>query len=120
MEDFISYQEALALKELGFNDLCRYSYYQDGSVGSELSLINYNISETLCSRPTFSQSFRFFRKNYNIDSWIEKYLNDEFYIFQIPFANFEKIQGYFETYEECELKCLQELIKITNKIKSFH
>ena len=62
--------------------------------------------------PMYSQCFDFFRKKYNLFCWIEKFHKDETYIFQIPPANFTKIQGHFKTYEEAELACLIKLIEI--------
>jgi hypothetical protein len=58
---FVPYDLACLLKTKGFNLLCKYSYYQDGTVGSEVGWINYNQSETLVSRPMYQQVVDWFR-----------------------------------------------------------
>lgn len=57
---FVTYKQALALKEIGFDVTCLYSYYQDGTIASELKSINWNLSDTLCSAPIKSQVFEWF------------------------------------------------------------
>ena len=114
-KEYIPYEQALALKELGFDEPCLAYYHEDGI------LINYpQMSKNKglmtilnrCSAPLFSQAFRWFREKYDLFCWIEKFHKDETYIFQIPPANFTKIQGHFKTYEEAELACLNKLIEI--------
>ncbi len=105
-KEFVPYGLAVKLKELGFNEPC--FGYRDG-IGHLM------IKETPhggISAPTYSQAFRWFREKYDLFCWIEKFHKDETYIFQIPPANFTKIQGDFKTYEEAELACLQKLIQI--------
>jgi hypothetical protein len=63
---FVTYKQALALKEIGFDAPCLYSYYQDGTIASELKSINWNLSDTLCSAPIKSQVFEWARKTHNI------------------------------------------------------
>ena len=70
-----------------------------------------DIHLTVCN----SMAFRWFREKYDLFCWVEKFHKDETYIFQIPPANFTKIQGHFETYEEAELACLEKLIEIVEE-----
>jgi hypothetical protein len=117
-EDFVPYDESMELKKLGFDEPCYEAYNIDGNGGeSGIPAENYNYRLDVISRPTISQAFRWFRDNYNLNSWIEKYTKEDPYIFQIPSANFEKIQGYFGKYEEAELACLRKLIKIAKERK---
>lgn len=58
---FVPHDLALILKAKGFNTRCIYSYYEDGSVGSEIGWINYNQSDTLVSRPLYQQVVDWFR-----------------------------------------------------------
>ena len=111
-KDFIPYEEALALKELGFDETC--FGYRDGSG----RLMIKEIHHCVISTPTFSQAFRWFRDKHGLVSWIsfridlpKKYLwyitdvkniatRDGDYIFDI----------LIESYEEAELACLKKLI----------
>ena len=125
-KEFVTYTQALDLKELGFDEPCFGTYLS--SLQSDWKVYelilemgmneefednrNVYLSEGACSAPTFSQAFRFFREKYKLFCWIEKFHVDETYIFQIPPANFTKIQGHYKTYEEAELECLKKLIEI--------
>ena len=124
--EFVPYNQALKLKELGFDEPC-FGFYQleYGEIrpimvddNEQYRLTGYRtcknseIPKHYTSAPTFSQCFRWFREKYELFCWIEKFHVDETYIFQIPPANFTKIQGHYITYEEAELACLDKLIEI--------
>jgi hypothetical protein len=114
-KEFVPYKQALALKELGFNEPCFGWWFAD----EEMLIIDKSTkstSENIIQAPLFQQAFRWFREKYDLFCWIEKFHKDETYIFQIPPANFTKIQGHFKTYEEAELACLIKLIEI---VKNF-
>ena len=121
-KDFVPYEEALALKELGFNEPC-FGVFPEGSklvkINGEPRNWNDNvINGETTSAPTFSQAFRWFRDKRGLVSWIsfridlkKKYLwyitdvkniatRDGDYIFDI----------LIESYEEAELACLKKLI----------
>lgn len=61
-KDFVPYDEALELKELGFNELC-FGYYEHQT--KELDTISSEVCERLCKHnthikaPTFSQAINF-------------------------------------------------------------
>jgi hypothetical protein len=111
-KEFIPYEQALALKELGFDEPCfgRYdslkvlvtisrpksnSYYK-GSVPSFLAT------------PLYQQVFRWFRENHSIFSSVDVnyrykiYVNDEFFEESIT----------YNSHEEAGLECLKKLIEI--------
>ena len=104
-KEFVPYEQALALKELGFDEPC---LIKDTEQGEDCAIYYVHDNGT----PTFSQAFRWFREKYKLFCWIEKFHVDETYIFQIPPANFTKIQGHYKTYEEAELECLIKLIEL--------
>ena len=126
--EFIPYEQALALKELfdePYLGECFGEYRQwDGGKpylqlyqdldGCSKDPADYEYT-TECIAPTYSQAFRWFREKYDLFCWIEKFHKDETYIFQIPPANFTKIQGHFNTYEEAELACLKKLIELSTE-----
>ena len=112
-KEFIPYQPAFALKELGFNEPC-FGWYNGLSKLLVNSLYSTQINELNgdIQAPLYQQAFRWFREKYELFCWIEKFHVDETYIFQIPPANFTKIQGHYKTYEEAELACLIKLIEL--------
>jgi hypothetical protein len=117
-KEFIPYEQALALKELGFDEPCFGWWFAD----EEMLIIDKSTkstSENIIQAPTFSQAFRWFRDNYNIDCYIRgrKSMSYEFIISGIAIPNSSgknTKNSYFvyDTYEEAELACLIKLIEI--------
>ena len=80
-KEFIPYEEALALKELGFDEEC-ICFYKDGKLqtvdqhwGTSLSGISkrsgYRIDDLILT-PLFQQAFRWFRENYGLESHVNR------------------------------------------------
>jgi hypothetical protein len=114
-KEFIPYEQALDLKELGFDEPC--FGYRDG-VGH---LMIKSMPHSAISAPTFSQSFRWFREKHNILATI--YSNASGYLFEWHdsiggthrgWSEYEGPNegGVWDTYEEAELACLNKLIEI--------
>ena len=113
-KDFTPYEEALALKELGFNrrTLAQYNTRR----GNEWILTldfsgegQYPKGSSACIAPTFSQAFRWFREKYDCHHTIQhnkKYVG----IAYSSVVNFSIDE--FNTYEDAELECLKKLIEI--------
>lgn len=115
MKDFVPYNEAIKLKELGFDEEC-FKYYTDTG---ELYLSNlYGIHA-----PTFSQAFRFFRKKHDLFSCVELRLSFPiryyFIIDEIGNGDFvyhtEDDTILYDKYEDAEIACLRLLIEIAKK-----
>jgi hypothetical protein len=67
------------------------------------------------STPLYSQVFKWFRNNYNLDGWVVPYKNlddDKSYSFIIDLLDYTEYCGEYGTYEIAELECLRKLIKI--------
>ena len=112
MKDFVQYEEALALKELGFDEPCF------GWFASDRTLVKEFTEKTdFTLAPTYSQAFRWFREKYNLKSCImfrtSMEDNKEYYDWLIKGQ--EVVYRHFNTYEEAELACLQQLIKIVKE-----
>ncbi len=116
-KEFIHYEQALALKELGFDEPF-FGYYVELRNPQEGILVidkcENGIDGVLA--PTFSQAFRWFREKYGlvVDWSHEKNYHVGSYI-GICVKNInhkEPIFGIYETHEEAELDCLKKLISI--------
>ena len=110
-KEFIPYTEALALKELGFDEPCFGCYDEKGVFGlTVMSIKQYyiNIKEDTwnCSAPLYQQAFRWFREKYDLNYVIVK---AESWFYTINGCN---TQEGFNTYEEAELACIDKLIEL--------
>jgi hypothetical protein len=127
--EFISYEMALKLKELGFKEQC-FSFYdiQKKLYESEgYYKIGYNVLNEEVIAPLYQQAFRFFRENYQWQSSIEATkdqhnheLGYNYWIWNpqtgeehhtMP-KNRPSGDWMFKTYEEAEVECLKKLIEI--------
>jgi hypothetical protein len=123
MKDFTQYPEAFELKELGFNEPCFGYYHEDMSI-SYTGIFGQNTNSfwlpspnKIFTAPTYSQAFRWFRKEYALESYIRANLCVDVpktYQFNID-DNIDDI--WYETYEEAELACLKKLIEIVKGFK---
>ena len=123
-KEFIPHQESVKLKELGFDEPC-FGNWQDMKEETPWFSKSYADNQNqyygqLCSAPTFSQAFRFFREKHGLKSWIEEHTENS-YIYEIrphKLADYKEGEIYvYVTYEEAELACLKKLIEIVKKIK---
>jgi hypothetical protein len=113
MKDLTLYQEALELKQLGFDEPCFGWFASDRTLVKE---VTEKTDFTLA--PTFSQAFRFFREKYNINtviSWRDDLLNYDISLTEMKKHGYFYYKDNFTTYEEAELQCLQHLIKIVKE-----
>ena len=112
MKDFVPYQEALELKQLGFDEPCFGWFASDRTLVKE---VTEKSDFTLA--PTYSQAFRWFREKYNLKSCIifrtSMEDNKEYYDWLIKGQ--EVVYRHFTTYEQAELACLQKLIELVKK-----
>jgi hypothetical protein len=119
-KEFIPYQEALELKELGFDEPCLEAYDKNGikyhshKTDKLFTALNSNLS-TQCSAPLFQQAFRWFREKYQLHSYIEgAYPWFRFYIK----TEDNVYEGHKHlSFEEAELACLKKLIQIVKENK---
>jgi len=110
-KEFVPYEEALAMKKLGFDETCLKGYCLNNpnSYLCDYPISDYDLDRLECDAPLYQQAFRWFRKVHNIHLLpVEMYP----YIWSID--------GYSETYssfEEAELDCIRRLIEIATKKK---
>ena len=132
-KEFIPYEQALALKELGFDEPCFGAW-----VNNELFITEnekpkiQSLSINQCTAPLYQQAFRWFREKHNIHAeitWSPSYEYDpgewSDAIYEITFVDIsytkewkaespdmQRSDGKQLTYEEAELACLKKLIEI--------
>jgi hypothetical protein len=117
-KEFVKYMEALALKELGFDEPC-FAWYVSEKYGLEFGkVIQSHLIGDAVVAPTYSQAFRFFREKYGLYSCI-MYSSDGIikggYSPMIDIMKPHKAIldfNNYDTYEEAELECLKKLIEI--------
>ena len=110
-QEFIPYQQALELKELGFNEPCFAWFILEGD-GAKSTLVLEKCPKQdigLCLAPLYQQAFRWFREKHKL-SGIPTHQSYEIYNLETE----ECINEIYpiDTYEEAELECLDKLIEI--------
>jgi hypothetical protein len=125
-KEFIPYEQALELKELGFNEPCLAFY--DGKGTNQVYYNNvrngsgdyepFKNTERLkwFGAPLYQQALRWFREKHNICGYIIETTNKYNKLdgkFQYGISN--SYYDVYDTYEEAELACLNKLIELIKK-----
>ena len=116
-KEFIPYEQALELKELGFDVECL-SYWEGESFSHHLATIEGD--DYIIPAPLYQQAFRWFRDKKLSDSYIYRYqdrtdgsinygysITNDYGIEETRF-----IKENYTSYEEAELACIKQLIEI--------
>jgi hypothetical protein len=126
-EYFVNYNQALALKELGFDEPC-FKYIYTGDTGNNVNRYeevepsrakNYSNYNFLCiSQPLKSQVFKWFRDEHKTQSLIQEYdINNYMFTIDDGINGDISVVG-FKTYEEAESACIDKLIELIKEKKS--
>jgi hypothetical protein len=137
-KEFVPYTLALRLKVLGFDEpcfafynynsqLCRYmNPDKDWNSLNHQQLKNSKITlPDTHTAPTYSQAFRWFRKKQEIEGFVHKSIEGNYYFVIKRLGNNESnmyeftktTPKTFDTYEEAEIACLEKLIEIVESKK---
>ena len=118
---FCSYEQALALKELGFDEPCFAVYYDTKEFKTYTGVwVKFNSEfngKGVMSAPLYQQAFKWFREKYGLPSHIATYWQHDWnnYSYQYYFVQ-DKVEWngieHYKTYEEAELACIKQLIEI--------
>jgi hypothetical protein len=125
-KEFVTYEQALALKELGFDEPC-YRFYYGDRLGLALNLEQGDTNTKLqklhpnyVAVPLKQQVFRWFREKYNLEGIVERAEDWLWYKFGIynlykdcKIMISAKIE--FKTTEEAENACIDKLIEIAKQ-----
>jgi hypothetical protein len=113
--EFVTYEQALAFKELGFDESCFgvYSEHDKTRVYDE-SAIREGLK---IQAPLYQQAFRWFREKHNLVFNFISYniVKPGEYHWSITWNDEAKASGIVKTYEEAEQACLDKLIEICKK-----
>jgi hypothetical protein len=108
-KEFITYEQAVALKELGFDEPCLWFYANNGNDGfvnflsNENGVVNKN---NIVTAPLYQQAFRWFREKHGLNYVIEYHCEGYNLLVSKYYRN------RYLTYEEAEDACLDKLIEI--------
>lgn len=122
-KEFVPYELAVKLEELGFDEPC-FGLYEGGKIGYSWATSNSIVTpidcrcnskfviniltEDCCTAPTFSQAFRWFRENHDL---LGIPTHSKFTIMSNKWVG-QPLYGNYNSYEEAELACLNKLIEI--------
>jgi hypothetical protein len=127
-KEFVSYEQAVALKELGFNEICM-GYFD---VRLEHQIGNFDFTEikgyhesVAALSPLKQQVFRWFREKklhntfpsiIQTRNWVTLYRILEWH----PGNDSTSIStsDYYDTYEEAESACIDKLIELAKQQKN--
>ena len=118
---FVTYNQSLALKELGYDEPCMGKY--DTKQGDEWLIniysghlnIQFSDKNKACIAPLKSQVFEWGRKNHSIHGIVSYYGKGQWNIEILDYKGNELIQiedNTFWSYDEAESACIDKLIEI--------
>jgi hypothetical protein len=118
-KEFIPYEQALELKELGYNVQYFGEYFEmDGEkyiVDDKHARDGWwleHAEELNVNAVLYQQAFKFLREKYNLYPEIIYSARDKKWVCQTSDCIGFELLGWYQTYEEAELACLKKLIEI--------
>lgn len=144
-KEFVPYEIALELKNLGFDGKCFASYYTDidrnfntekGYDARKKLEINYSYSETFddedsdyiingdndytISAPLWQQVFDWFRTKHKLHGYVDSQIESDGRIVYGYFITITHNEGVWkesmDNYEDARLECINQLIELCKKI----
>jgi len=116
--EFIPYEQALALKELGFDEQCFSFYNANGELYESEGYYRYsdNVHKDEVIAPLYQQAFRWFREKYGL-CLVIKPIDDKKLDLGYNLLKNGLIINAHLTYEKAELACLKKLIELSTQTK---
>jgi hypothetical protein len=117
-KEFVSYEQAVALRELGFDEMC-FGFYSS-PVLELMHCKNFEpwMGNGVVTAPLKQQVFRWFREKYNLSCYIAEHLH-----FVEDYTKWKCVIYYiyypeliFDTYEEAENACIDKLIELSKQL----
>ena len=106
--EFIQYTEAIALKELGFDEKCLGYYIKNSSLWCNWLDVKFNDDPSndkedfVADAPLYQQAFRWFREKHRLSHYD---IRRDYYI----------SEDGVRSYDDIELACLKKLIEIVKE-----
>lgn len=113
-EHFLTYEQSLAAKELGFDEPCiGYWKTRDWLVEEKTRTDGYTHADQECSAPLKSQFFEWVREKYGYNGVIEgdKVYGYEFCIYSDT-DYYVKPPNNSDTYKQAEGECIKKIIEL--------
>ncbi len=113
--EFIPYEQALALKGLGFDEQCFSFYNANGELYESEGYYRYshNVHKDEVIAPLYQQAFRWFREKHGLNHFVELDVDckPNYYNAHVQCS----LVYHGDNYEEAELSCLKKLIELSTK-----
>jgi hypothetical protein len=116
-KEFVPYELALRMKQLGFDEPCLGFYNKEDRPNLGYCTNSFQDDTTLeikCTAPLYQQAFRWFREKHELCYFID-FSGDGFCSGWEDLGNNEHGFENFKTYEKAELACLEKLIEIVEQ-----
>lgn len=118
-EDFVTYEQAVALKKLGFREDIEYYFSEFKKITHSSCINNFNGGLCIMSAPTLAQAQKWLRsKGYSVEprSWARNY---KFYIAQIETCrDITLSDSSYSSYEETLSAGITECLKLLENIEN--
>ena len=142
-KEFVSYEQALALRELGFDEPCFTSYDDEGDLrnpfdysnseydhnrsyigdtkhfvyNSKLTIENFignkDFYKQFTAAPLYQQAFRWFREKYDVHFHLKKFNETKWWV-EWGFWS----SAIFDTYEEAQIASIKKIIEVLKEKQS--
>jgi len=113
-KEFVPYELALRMKQLGFDEPCFAFYGDENDFSMDSSRKNNPFRKTECVAPLYQQAFRWFREKHDLYTNVTRYKDESEDKFLYYIDNGD-IEEEFSNYEEADLACLEKLIEIVEE-----
>ena len=126
-KEFVTYEQAVALKELGFDEPC-IGYYYNNKIYFNSPGVNVAGPSGEQPLPLKQQVFRWFREKHGMCSWIDRMYTENHIVYyrwtiEKPITDPPNYNNTwitlkeYSTYEEAENACIDKLIEICKNKK---
>lgn len=130
-KEFIPYEQALALKEVGFDEPCLAWYAEDKNLqiapdaykkwtskpcDNSNIIIVFNLD--CITAPTYQSAFRWFREKHDLQASNIMFSNGKYDAGITRYKGTQSVWGHgpiYDTYEKAELACLNKLIELVKE-----
>lgn len=115
---FVTFEQALALKELGFDEPCLALFHWDEMFVIQQTSTHEQYYGQACSAPLYSQVFEWFRNNHLLEATINRSWSMHSSYHYVIINNMDYDNAIQQestsnrTYQQAKSACLDELIKI--------